>query len=177
MTCFLLSRNETASIRFYLTSRELHLLISSTIQIIYAEISPHKVCVCTKEPSHAKIKSNYFHPLRGNLWVHSLIQNQHHGVILFDRSTKKNFEETVCAHGLGYVTSQPMLRHQLRGLKPPNILQKHHIPHSHKNRRSNKQNVQQYLWIIEHVLHHSESLSHSDWNSGQYNLIGRHEQG
>jgi hypothetical protein len=42
--------------------------------------------------------------------IHSLVKNEHHSVVLFNRSAEGSFQETVGAHRLLYVSSQSVLR-------------------------------------------------------------------
>lgn len=56
------------------------------------------------------------------LWEHSFVQDEHHCVVLRNRTAEVRFEQPVRADGLSDVASETVLAHQLGRLEPTHIL-------------------------------------------------------
>lgn len=56
------------------------------------------------------------------LWEHSLVQDEHHCVVLRNWAAEVRFEQPVRADGLSDVASEAVLAHQLGRLEPTHIL-------------------------------------------------------
>lgn len=79
---------------------------------------------------------------RREFGIHTLVQDEHDGVVLLDGAAEHGLEQAVRAHRLRDVTAQTPLRDQLGGLEPAHVLR-----------------------VVEQVTHHREFLAHTDGES------------
>jgi hypothetical protein len=64
----------------------------------------------------------HLHSVCRELGVDPFVENEHDRVVLLDGAAEERLEQAVRAHGLGDVSAQPPLRHQLGRLEPAHVL-------------------------------------------------------